>query len=126
MTAITKTNGWLNLLRDDTAGVDLATITWVAVGTGSTAPAATDTTLVSESFRKATTSHTNPATGETIVSVYIGPSDAVGVVIAEVGFFGGDSATSAANSGVLVARGLWSHTKTNTESLVLKIDATFS
>ena len=128
MTAIQKTNGWLDLLRDGSSGANNPQITYVALGTGTTAPAITDTQLVTEVFRKAVTSYTNGGShGEILINMYLGPNDAVGDNIQEVGFFGGGSATSTINTGILVARGLWAHNpKTNLESIVFQIDATIS
>lgn len=125
MSAITVTNAGLNLLRDGTSGNNNPKITYIALGTGNTAPSASDTKLVAEVFRKTIASYTNGASvGEILVNGLIQASEAVGVVIAEVGFFGGNSASATANSGILVARGLYSHTKTGTESLQLQFDFT--
>lgn len=126
MTAVTITNAGQNLLRDALNGVAGATpkVLYVAIGTGSTAPAVTDTQLVAEVFRKAVTSvSTGAGVGEGLVNMYLAPGDAVGVVIGEVGWFAG-SATSAANSGVLIARALYSHTKLVTESVQFTLDIT--
>lgn len=127
MTAIQKTNGWLNLKRDSSAGANNPKITYVAMGTGTSTPTAANTQLDNEVFRKAVTSYTNGATGEILISMYLGPTDAVNVDIEEVGFYAGNSATNALNSGVLVARGLWSHNnKTGLESIVFQLDEVIS
>lgn len=126
MAAITLTNAYHNLLRNAGQGLDNAKITYVAVGTGSTSPSASDTKLVSESYRKKVSSFTNGASvGELLANGYLNANEAVGVVIAEVGFFAGNSATSAANSGILVGRALYSHTKLSTEGIQLQGDITF-
>ena len=97
----------------------------MAVGTSNTAPAVTDTQLGNEVFRKQVTTYTNGgSTGEVLVTAYIAPSELNGTAIAEVGFFAGNSATATANSGVLLARGLYSHSKVSTESISLQIDLT--
>src|SRR5690348_10863246 len=125
--AMTKTTGWLNLTRDGYAGFDNPRITYVAVGSGTTAPTAGDTQLVSEQFRKAVTSYTAGGDGELLVSVFLGPSDAVGVDIEEVALYGGNSATTTPNSGRMVARALWSHpSKSSSESVTLTLDASAS
>ncbi len=126
MAAITITNDGLNLLRNGMEGADNPLITYVALGTSNTTPTANDHTLGSEVFRKAVTSYANGASpGEILISMYLSPNDAVGDNIQEVGFFGGSSATSAANTGVLLARGLYSHNpKTNTESITFQLDFT--
>ncbi len=126
MAAITITNDGLNLLRNGMEGTDSPLIAYVALGTSSTAPTANDHTLGNEVFRKAVTSYANGANpGEILISMYLSPNDAVGDNIQEVGFFGGSSATSAANTGVLLAHGLYAHNpKTNTESITFQLDFT--
>jgi hypothetical protein len=127
MSAITITNTGRNLVRDGEKGSVNPKLLYFAVGTSSTAPTANDTKLGTEVFRKAISSYANGGSvGEILASCYLAPSDAVGVAIAEVGIFGGSSASSTANSGVLLARGLYSHTKTNIESITLQLDLTFS
>lgn len=97
-------------------GAENLQITYVAVGTDGTAPAATDTKLGAELFRKQYTQQTRA--GLTVdTELYLAPSEAVGA-IREVGWFAGDAA-AAADSGVLVARVLYSHDKTNLESVQL-------
>jgi len=122
MTAITITTVGKNLIRDGLSNANKPLISYVALGTDSTAPSAGDTALKAEAFRKAVTSYTNGSTGEILVNMYLSPADAVGLVIAEVGFFGGSSASTTANSGVLLARGLYSHTHVNTESIQFQLD----
>lgn len=124
---MTTTDAYANLVQSaqlSATPVDIAP-KYVAIGTGSTAPAATDTAMVSEAYRKAVTSvvaGANP--GELTITLYLGPSDSVGTVIAEVGVFAGASATSTAGSGVLMGRALYSHTHTNSESIQFTIDWT--
>lgn len=127
MAAITITNAGLNLLRDGTKGANNIKIKYVAFGSSSTAPAVTDTQLGNETYRKAVTSYTNGgATGEILVNGYLGPGDAVGKNIQEIGFFGGNAAGPSANTGVLFAHGLYSHNpKTGIESLQAQIDLTY-
>ena len=127
MTAIQKTNGWLNLMRDGASGANSAKITYVAFGSGTNTPAITDTQLGNETFRKAVTSFSNGGTGETLISVFLGPSDMVGMDIEEVGFYGGSAASSVLNSGTLLARGLYSHNpKSGSESITFTLDMTVS
>ena len=123
--SITITNAGLNLLKDAMSGANTGVIKYVALGTSSTTPTVGDTKLGAESYRKLVTSYTNGGSpGELLINAYIAPAEDVGDPIAEIGFFGGGSATSAANSGVLLARGLYSHTKTNVESLQVQLDIT--
>lgn len=113
-------NAGKNLARDVLTGfVSDAKIKYVALGTSGTAPAATDTQLGAEVFRKAVTSYDNSSggTGAGKTTLYLAPGDAVGVVIAELGWFAGASASGTANSGTLVAHTLYAHTKLSTESI---------
>ena len=122
----TYTNAGHNLMRDGTSGAASPKITYVALGTGTTAPTTSDTKLATEVFRKKVSSYTNGTNpGEIHIDLYLAPGDAVGVVIAEVGFFGGN-ASSAVNSGALLCRGLYSptHTHVNTESIQFDLDFT--
>ncbi len=123
----TYTNAGHNLLRDGTEGASNPKVLYVALGTDSTAPAVTNTKLGAEAFRKAISTYTNGANpGEIIFSGYISQTDAVGINVAEVGWFGGSSAGTSANTGVLLARGLYSpaHVKTNGESIQVTLDLT--
>lgn len=117
--ALVVTNVGLNVFVGATS---TPIITYVAVGTSSTTPTVTDTQLGAEVFRKGISSITpGIAPGEVLFNMYLGPSDAVGVNIQEVGFFGG-SATGTANSGTLIARGLYVHSKTGLESIQEQFD----
>lgn len=125
--AMTKTNSWLNVTADGYAGLDSAKITYIAIGSGTTAPSSGDTQLQTETFRKAVTTYTRGGTGELLVSLFLGPSDAVGYDIEEVGAYAGNAATATPNSGVLIARGLWSHpSKSGSESITLTLDLSAS
>ncbi len=107
-------------------GANTSVIKYVALGTSNTAPTAGDHTLGAETFRKAVTSFTNGASnGEVLINMYLAPGDAVGNNIQEVGFFGGGAATSSANTGVLLAHGLYAHNpKTAVESIQFQLDFT--
>lgn len=123
MSTITITNDGLNLLRNGESGADNPLITYVALGSSSTPPSVNDHTLGNEVFRKAVTSFTNGITGEVLIVMYMTDGDGVGLNIAEVGFFGGKSASSTPNSGVLLAHGLYSLSgKTSLESVQFQLD----
>ena len=128
MAAITKTTAGLALLRDGESGANSPVITYFAIGTSSTSPAASDTKLGAEVFRKKITTYANgSAPGEIIISGELAGGDAVGVNIAEVAFFGGASASSTKDSGVMIARGLYSHpNKQNNETITFTLDQTIS
>jgi hypothetical protein len=117
------TNAGLNLIRAAKAGADIAKITYVALGTGNSSPSASNTALDTEVFRKAVSTYTNGSTGEILIDLYLSDTDAVGINIAEVGFFGGSSASLIAGTGVLYARGLYTHaSKSNIESIQFHLD----
>lgn len=93
-------------------------IHYVAIGTSNTAPANGQTQLGAETLRKAVTAQINNAgAGNLTTRTFVTANDAVGTAIAEIGWFAGAGATSAANSGTMIARVLYSHTKTNLESI---------
>ena len=93
-----------------------AKITYVSLGSGSTAVANTQTALVAEQFRKAMTSYTTPGTGQSKSTIYIAPGEATTFTTNEIGWFG-NGATVALNSGTMIARVLYTRTKAATESL---------
>ena len=113
-------NVGLNMVRDalDTAAFD-AEIKRVALGTSNTAPAMTDTQLGAEIFRKVVTSTSTPAVGQLQTVWYIAPAEAV-AAIEEIGWFAGVAAGAAANTGILVARVLYSRNKTALESIQIE------
>jgi hypothetical protein len=114
-----------NLLRDALTGVSSPAISYIALGNGTTPPTTADVALANELFRKAVSNIVNGNTGELLVSMYLAPNEYVGQDIQEVGVFGGPSASSSPNTGILIARGLWSHpNKQATESITFQIDLT--
>ncbi len=93
------TTAGLNLIRDAIYGDTIDGIGYMAVGTGTNAPAASDTTLQTEVFRDALTTKTKVSAGlET--SYYLASTDANGNTLTEVGMF------NAAAAGTLYARTL--------------------
>lgn len=98
--------------------VDDMQITYVALGTDDTTPAGGDTTLGAEVFRKQVTAQAAAGTGKARTTLFVAPDDYSGAV-AEIGWFAGD-ATGVADSGLLVARVLWSHTLTSLESVQIE------
>lgn len=116
-----------NLITDD--GLDMfrdllhSTITdggikYIALGSGTTVPANSDHQLASEQFRKLTTVQTNDATiaGKLVTELYVADTDANSFKTEEIGWFAGSGATATANSGILIARVLYSRQKNNLES----------
>jgi hypothetical protein len=93
-------------------------IKWVAFGTSNTTPAATDTKLGAEVIRKqVTTQIENAGAGSLLTRVFLLPSDIAGTTVQEIGWFAGVNATSAQDSGTMIARVLYSHAHTSTESV---------
>jgi hypothetical protein len=107
-----------NLARDVLGGyVTDGKIRYVGVGTSSTAPAAGQTQLVAESFRKIATSYDNTiGPGQNKTTHYLAPGEA-NVNIQELGWFASPSAGAGANTGVMIARTLYSHNKNSGESI---------
>ncbi len=92
-------------------------ITYMAVGTGVTAPAVTDVLMETELFRKAisvTAVNSNVVTFTT----YFATSEANGA-LKEAGLFG-DLATATANSGTLYAHTAINRTKTSSDTLTVE------
>lgn len=115
-----------NFMRDVLGGfVTDGKLKYIAVGTSSTAPAVGQTALGAESFRKLVTSYDNVSVARQVKTIlYLSPSEA-NVAIAEIGFFAGASAGAGSGSGVMIARVLYSHTKTAGESITITRTDTF-
>ncbi len=112
-------NDGLNMVRDGLYGTvtDLQ-IKYCALGSSNAANNPAQSDLVAETFRKAITVRTPGGTGVLTDTTYIAPYEAVAPPnIEEIGWFAGVDATAAANSGIMVARILYSRAKTNLESL---------
>ena len=114
-----------NMLRDGLYGdvTDLR-IKYFAWGSNDTAPALTDTTLGTETARQIMTSHSKPANAQHKFNAYLAPATAVGQ-IEEFGWFAGAAAGAGANSGIMIARVLYSRLKTNVESITIERVDTF-
>ena len=108
-------------LRDASAQPE---ITWVALGDDATTPVAADSLLGNEVFRKQMTTQVAGATGVSISTVYIAPGEA-NQQLEEIGWFAG-AATGSADSGILIARVLFSRLKDNLESLQIERTDTIS
>ena len=107
----------LNLLRDVLKGdVQDAQIKYLAWGDSATSPASGDTALGNEEGRRQITSRSASATGVLLQTVIIASTEA-NDQIEELGFFAGGDASGTADSGVLVARVLYSRLKSDQESI---------
>ena len=108
------------LLRDALAGTASdAKIKYVAVGNSNTAPAAGDTVLGNEIFRKAVTTYSTPSADSLVTTVVLAPGD-VNEQIEEIGWFAGPEATNTSGSGIMIARVLYSHLKNDLEQIQIE------
>ncbi|MHB1334525.1 MAG: hypothetical protein ACYCXQ_01025 [Candidatus Humimicrobiaceae bacterium] len=98
-------------------------ITYMAIGSGTTAASVTDIALVTETMRKVLTSRVKSAQ-TAIFSMYLSTTEGNGL-IREIGLFGG-LASSTPNSGTLFDRLLINETKVNTETWTIEITFSFT
>jgi hypothetical protein len=91
-------------------------IKYLALGTSDIAITNTQTTLGAEIFRTQFTTTDKTGIGELTNLAIVQDSEAV-ASIREIGVFGGSSATSTADTGVLISRILWSRDKTASEEI---------
>ena len=92
-------------------------IRYLAWGDNSTAPAAGDTTLGNELGRVPITSVAAGATAGEADTITFLDADSANTQIEELGWFAGATATAATDSGVLLARVLYSKNKNHEESI---------
>lgn len=97
--------------------VDHGVISYMAVGTGLTAPLPTNTTLVTEIARKliATRDEAPGATNGIVCTTFFNTTEANGA-LKEAALFG-DDATATANSGTMYARTLINRVKSSADTL---------
>lgn len=117
------TDAGLNMFRDVLKGdVTDGEIKYVALGNDSTAPGNNQTTLVAEQFRKIVTSQNVDAVtpGKLYTEVYISDVEANAFKCEEIGWFAGAAAAGTANSGIMIARVLYSRQKAATESWTIR------
>lgn len=111
------TDAGLNMIRDAFNGELASTeIRYLAVGTSATTVSTAQTQLGAEIFRTPFISSSKPATGQLEKTAVILETEAV-ANIREIGIFAGSTATTTANSGIMVSRVLYSRNKTNLESI---------
>jgi hypothetical protein len=113
------TDAGLNLLISALAGENDATIKYIALGNDGSTPTNSDTKLGNEFFRKPITKQ-ETGLGSIITTTYIAPGEANIYTVKEIGWFAGENATSTKDSGVLIARVLYTHAKNEKESLVIE------
>ena len=117
------TDDGLNMFRDALKGtVTDCKIKYVGLGNDPTAPANNQTTLVAEQFRKVVTSQNpDPVTaGKLYTEVYIADVEANGFKCEEIGWFAGANASTTKDTGIMIARVLYSRQKSSTESWTIR------
>lgn len=118
-------NGALNALANAFLDVDPdLDINYLAVGTSSAALTDSQTGLTTEVFRTApSVVPTLTGTGEVATEFIVLDTEAQ-VAIRELGIFGGSTCTTAAGTGTLISRVLWTYDKTvtNIELAVRRTD----
>lgn len=102
----------------------------LAIGDNNTAPTATDTALGNETYRVPVVLQTETGTGELTTEFYITATEFTGT-IEELGIYGGNSSQDwnagvGVDTGNLLARVLYSDTKTSNEELLIQRVDTFS
>ena len=123
------TDAGLNMFRDALKGtITDMQIKYVALGNGATAPANADTQLVAEQFRKVVTSaNVDPVTaGKLYTELYVADTEGNAFKCEEIGWFAGVGATATVNTGICIARALYSRQKASTESWTLRRTDTIS
>ena len=109
----------LNMFRDALKGtVTDCKIKYVALGNDPTAPANNQKKLVAEQFRKIVTSqNVDPVTpGKLYTEVYIADTEGNDFKCEEVAWFAGSAASATVDTGICIARVLYSRQKSSTES----------
>ena len=123
------TDAGLNMFRNILKGdVTDGKIKYVALGNGATAPVNANTQLVAEQFRKVVTSQiVDPVTaGKLYTELYIADTEANAFKCEEIGWFAGVAANATVNTGICIARVLYSRQKSSTESWVIRRTDTIS
>lgn len=123
------TDAGLNMFRDALNGdITDCKIKYVALGNNATAPANDQTQLIAEQFRKAVTSQNNdPVTqGKLYTELYVADTEGNDFKCEEIGWFAGVAAGPGANTGIMIARILYSRQKSATESWTIRRTDTIS
>ena len=97
-------------------------IKYVALGSDTTAPANAQTALVAEEFRKVVTSqNVDPITaGKLYTELYVADTEGNSFKTEEIGWFAGVGATATVNTGIMIARILYSRQKSAVESWTIR------
>lgn len=113
----------LNMFRDALKGtVTDCKIKYVALGNDPAAPANEQAVLVAEQFRKVVTSqNVDPAAvGKLYTELYIADVEANEFKTEEIGWFAGANASTTKDTGIMIARVLYSRQKSSTESWTIR------
>lgn len=107
------TNSGKDMLADHLIGTSSATLSYFAIGVGSTPATAGDLTLSSEVYRDAVTSSVRTSIGLATLTYFLSTSSANGNTLAEIGLL------TAASVGILFARAVLGPTivKNNTKAV---------
>jgi len=126
---MTVTSAYLDLLSGAPAGLQPDRILYFAVGTGTSTPTSAQIKLDAEAYRNNFQTPITGSAGSGLITMTGFIDLAFGNVnISEVGLFCSSStntATITANTGVMIARGLYSHSKKSSETVSLAFAITF-
>lgn len=117
------TDAGLNMLRDILRGtIADGKIKYVALGNGAAAPSNADTQLVAEQFRKIVTiQDVDPVTaGKLYTELYISDTESNAFRCEEISWFAGAAASVTINTGICIARILYSRQKSSVESWTIR------
>lgn len=123
------TDAGLNMIRDMLKGaITDAQIKYVALGNDPTPPDPADVSLKSEQFRKVVTNRNNDPVqhGKLYTELYVADTEANGFKCEEIAWFAGTGATATKDSGICIARILYSRQKSVTESWTIRRTDTIS
>jgi len=97
-------------------------VKYIAIGTSTATVLTTQTQLGNEVFRVSYASRTTSSDWKNITNYVVLDTEAQ-VVIQEIGVFGGTTASTTSNSGIMISRILWNYDKTAT-NIELQIQRT--
>lgn len=116
----------LGLARDAILGNESFLIEQVGLGANPDAPVVGDTALGDERVRADILAREQVGSDTALTTAYVAPAIANDFVIKEIGWFGGSLATEVIDTGVLISRVLYDHTKTSLESIQIDRQDTFA
>ena len=99
---MTNTQTFLDAVKSDVKTFTLTKSTYIAAGTGTSATTAADTTLETETIRKARQESTT-GTSDVVVSLFLGTADANGDTLTEVGALDAASTGNLMNHSLITA-----------------------